>query len=80
MIKIKGQIVPKWLVKSKEKKAQHVVKFGCDVSICRGSKTIEVLSNEGSVFYIPHVTHVLKKKNKKTVKGFIVSGVTVVGV
>lgn len=79
MIKRKGQIVPRWLVKSKEKKAQHVVKFRCDVSICRGSRTIKVLSNEGSIFNIPYVTHVLKNKNKRIVKGFIISDITVVG-
>ena len=33
MIKRKGQIVPRYLCKSIEKKAQHLIKFGADVEI-----------------------------------------------
>ena len=78
MIKRKGQIVPKWLVKSLEKKAQHVIKFGCDVEICRGSKVVRALS-EGCVFHVKHVNHVLKKKNQVRVKGFDIRIVSIVG-
>lgn len=67
MIKRKGQIVPKYLVRSIEPKAQHLVKFGCDVEIT--GKSIRAIS-EGSVILIPSTTHVLKKKRQKTVKGF----------
>jgi len=67
MIKKKGQIVPKYLCKSIEKKAQHLVKFGADVEVA--GRTIKLLS-EGCAICIPSVTHVLKKKQQKTVKGF----------
>ena len=43
MIKRKGQIFPKYLCRSIEKKAQHLVKFGCDVEIT--GKKIEMLSS-----------------------------------
>lgn len=75
--KKKGQVVPKWLVKSLEKKAQHLVKFGCDVKIYRGAKKVVAIS-EGCIFYIPYIEHVLKKKNQVRVKGFHVSGVHVI--
>jgi len=73
MIKRKGQIVPKYLCRSVEKKAQHLVKFGADVEIT--GKTIKLLS-EGSAIVIPCTTHVLKKKNQRTVKGFVMTGIT----
>lgn len=75
--KRKGQIVPKCFVKSIEKKAQHIVTFGCDVEICRASRTVKALTN-GSIFYIPYTHHVLKKKSQVTVKGFSVEGVSVI--
>ena len=73
MIKKKGQIVPRWLVKSVERKAQHLVKFGCDVQITGGK--IKPLSY-GPIIDIPHVTHVLKKKNQVRVKGFEAKNLT----
>lgn len=68
MIKRKGQIVPKYLCRSIEKKAQHLVKFGADVEIT--GRTIKLLS-KGCAIRVPSITHVLKKKRQKTVKGFI---------
>ena len=76
--KRKGQIVPKCFIKSIEKKAQHIIFFGCDVEICRASKTVKALT-DGCIFYAPATTHVLKKKNKVTVKGFLVGEVNVIG-
>ena len=76
--KRKGQIVPKCFIKSIEKKAQHIIVFGCDVEICRASKTVRALT-DGCIFYVPATTHVLKKKNQVTVKGFSVDGVSVTG-
>lgn len=76
MIKRKGQIVPKYLCRSIEKKAQHLVKFGCDVEIT--GKNIVMLS-DGCAITVPSVTHVLKKKRQKTVKGFEAIGVRIVG-
>lgn len=67
--KRKGQIVPRWLVKSVEKKAQHLITFGADVEICRGKKSVKVLS-EGCAFYIPCKKYVLEKKTRRRVKGF----------
>jgi hypothetical protein len=72
MLKKKGQIVPKYLCKSIEKKAQHLVKFGADVEVT--GRTIKLLG-EGCAIYIPAVTHVSKKKQQKTVKGFEFVGV-----
>lgn len=76
--KRKGQIVPKCLIKSVEKKAQHLVVFGCDVEICRSKKTVKALS-EGCILYIPSVNHVLKKRNQVSVKGFLWEGLVITG-
>jgi hypothetical protein len=76
MIKRKGQIVPKYLCRSIEKKAQHLVKFGADVEIT--GKTIKMLT-DGYAICIPDVKHVLKKKNQRTVKGFVCEGLTLIG-
>lgn len=76
MIKLKGQIVPKYLCRSIEKKAQHIIKFGCDVEVI--GKTIKMLS-EGCCICIPSVTHVQKKKRQKTVKGFVCEGIDLIG-
>ena len=73
MIKRKGQIVPKYLCRSIEKKAQHTIKFGCDVEII--GKSITALS-EGFVICIQGMD-VLKKKNKKTWKGVAFGGVNI---
>jgi len=67
MIKRKGQIVPKYLVKSVEKKAQHLVKFGCDVEI--SGMTVTAI-NGGVGIIIPDVKYCNTKKNKRRVKGF----------
>lgn len=74
MIKRKGQIVPRYLVKSVERKAQHLVKFGCDVEIT--GKKIKALS-DGYVILIPDVSHVLIKRNRVKVKGFIFYSLTI---
>lgn len=74
MIKIKGQIVPKYLCRSIEKKAQHTIKFGCDVEI--KGKTIKALS-EGYVICAPCID-VLKKKNKRTWKGLVCDGLGII--
>jgi len=71
MIKKKGQIVPRYLCKSIERKAQHLVKFGTDVEII--GKSVRLLS-DGCAIHIPSTTHVLKKKRQRTVKGFAFSG------
>lgn len=74
MLKKKGQIVPRYLCKSIEKKAQHLVKFGADVEVT--GRTIKLLS-DGYAIHIPAVTHVSKKKQQKTVKGFECGGVNI---
>ena len=75
MIKRKGQIVPKYLCRSIEKKAQYTIKFGCDVEIT--GKTIKMLSG-GYAIYAPCID-VLKKKNKRTWKGAVCEGVSIIG-
>lgn len=71
MIKKKGSIVPRYIIRAYEKKSQHLLKFGCDVKI-EGNK-ITVLS-EGDVFVIPSYQYCnLKKKKgtqKRRVKGY----------
>ena len=67
MIKRKGQIVPKSIVRAIEKKSQHLVKFGCDCEVIN-NKVYPI--SDGDVFVIPSVTHVRIKKGKKKVKGF----------
>lgn len=67
MIKHKGQIVPKYLIRSIEKKAQHLVKFGCDCEIIN-DKVYPIA--DGNVFVIPSTSHVRVKKGKRKVKGF----------
>lgn len=69
-LKKKGQIVPKRFVKAIEKKSQHIVKFGCDVEIV--GNTIYMLS-DGCAIHIPYVKYCNAKKNKRIVKGFVVS-------
>ncbi|NOS39036.1 MULTISPECIES: hypothetical protein [Bacteria] len=76
MLKRKGQIVPKYLVKSVEKKAQHLVKFGCDVEI--NGRTLTAI-NGGVCIVIPEVKYCNMKKNKRTVKGFNFDGISFVG-
>lgn len=73
IIKKKGQIVPKYLVTSVEKKAQHVIKFGCDVKINGREITAK---SEGYIIHTPNVTHVLKKKRQKTFKGAVADNLT----
>ena len=75
MIKLKGQIVPKYLCRSIEKKAQHTIKFGCDVEII--GKTIKMLS-AGCCIYVPCID-VLKKKRKRTWKGAACEGLHIIG-
>ena len=67
MIKRKGSIAPKRLIKSIEKKAQHLVAFGCDCQVINNN--IYPLE-DGNVFIVSGKSHVLKKKRQKTVKGF----------
>lgn len=76
IIKKKGQIVPKYLVTSVEKKAQHVIKFGCDVEITGRKITAK---SDGHIIYIPNVTHVLKKKRQRTFKGAVIDNLTFIG-
>lgn len=73
MIKRKGQIVPKYLVRAIEKKSQHLVKFGCDVEIA--GRTIKPLHENGGgvCIVIPDTKYCNTKKNKKRVKGFVVT-------
>jgi len=74
MIKRKGQIVPRYLCKSIEKKAQHLIKFGADVEII--GRKIKVLS-DGCAITISSATHVLKKKRQRKVKGFAFSVISI---
>ena len=76
MIKKKGQIVPKYLVKAVEKKSQHLVKFGCDVEI--EGRTLTALDG-GTAIIIPEVKYCNMKKNKRLVKGFDICIETYVG-
>jgi len=71
-----GSIVPRYLVTCGEPKSRHLVKFGCDVSI--EGRTISPLS-DGCILRIPSVPHVNKKKRQRTVKGFDISNIHVVG-
>lgn len=71
MIKRKGQIVPKYLVKAIEKKSQHLVKFGCDVEII--GRSIKAI-NGGVAIVIPDAKYCNLKKNKRLVKGFYFDG------
>lgn len=75
MIKRKGQIVPRYLCESIEPRARHLVKFGCDVEI--KGRVIKGLSR-GYIITIPCVTHVLKKKNQRKVKGFNFKGLVLI--
>lgn len=76
MIKKKGQIVSKYLVKAVEKKSQHLVKFGCDVEI--KGRTVTAL-NGGIAIIIPEAKYCNMKKNKRLVKGFNFSSIEFVG-
>lgn len=76
LIKKKGQIVPKYLVKAVEKKSQHLVKFGCDVLI--DGKSISSV-NGGIAIIIPEAKYCNLKKNKKLVKGFDMDSITFSG-
>ena len=76
MIKRKGQIVPKYLVKSVEKKAQHLVKFGCDVEI---NGRVLTAINGGVCIVIPEAKYCNMKKNKRTVKGFNFDVISLIG-
>lgn len=71
MIKKKGSIVPRYIIKAYEKKSQHLVKFGCDVKI-EGNKVTAL--SEGDMFVIPSDTYCnLRKKKgsqKRKVKGY----------
>jgi len=75
MFKRKGQIVPRNLCKSVEKKAQHLVKFGADVEI--KGKEVKLLS-DGCFLVIHGCKHVLKKKRQRTVKGFIFRDIVII--
>ena len=67
MIKKKGQIVPKNIVRAIERRSQHLVKFGCDCEVIN-NKVYPMVG--GDVFVIPSTTHVRIKKGKRKVKGF----------
>lgn len=74
MIKKKGSIVPRYIIKAFEKKSQHLVKFGCDVKI-EGNKVTAL--SDGDMFIIPSDTHCnLRKKKgtqKRKVKGYVLN-------
>ena len=74
MIKKKGSIVPRYIIKAFEKKSQHLVKFGCDVKI-EGNKVTAL--SDGDMFVIPSDTHCnLRKKKgtqKRKVKGYMLN-------
>jgi hypothetical protein len=77
MIKKQGSIIPKYLVKSLEKKAQHIVKFGCDVEI--KGRSIKALT-VGVIISIPQIKYVNKKKRQRLVKGFVVRDIYAEGI
>lgn len=68
MIKRKGQIVPKYLFESKEKKARHLVTFGCDVQIT--GRKISALSPGPCIISVREDEHIFNNKRKIRVKGF----------
>tara|TARA_R110002020_G_scaffold471194_1_gene698038 strand:+ start:395 stop:709 length:315 start_codon:yes stop_codon:yes gene_type:complete len=74
MIKRKGQIVPKSIIRAVEKKSQHLLKFGCDCEVIN-NKVYPL--QDGFIFTIPDIKHVLKKKNQRTVKGFDCKAVSI---
>lgn len=69
MIKFKkGHIVPRWIgAIASDRKSQHCIKFGCDVSIENG---IIYAESHGYVFYIPDKIK-RKMKNKTFKKCFL---------
>lgn len=69
MIKNKGQIVPKRLIRAVEKKSQHLVKFGCKCEVIN-NKVIAL--EPGPMLVVPSVKYCNTKKNKRRTKGYIV--------
>ncbi|QZI90345.1 hypothetical protein MYOV003v1_p0021 [Vibrio phage 207E48.1] len=55
----KGSIVPKYLMRTIDKKQQHVLKFGCDVLVENRRLTPQT---EGSIFVVPYVTHTTHRR------------------
>ncbi|AUR97818.1 hypothetical protein NVP1244A_116 [Vibrio phage 1.244.A._10N.261.54.C3] len=55
----KGSVVPKYLMRTLDKKQQHVLKFGCDVLV---DNRRLVPQTEGSIFVVPYVTHTTHKR------------------
>ncbi len=67
MIKYKkGQIVPRWSnIKANDRKAQHCIKFGADVSFEGG---VWYLESDGPLVYLKHQAHrMMKNGTIKTV-------------
>ncbi len=71
----KGQIVPRWLgVTASDRKSQHKIKFGADVSIEGG---VIFLESDGYAIFVPYdMTRMMKNGTRKNVKT-VVSGVAV---
>ncbi|CAL9995021.1 hypothetical protein VPHK469_0184 [Vibrio phage K469] len=73
MIYKKGHIIPRYLIRAREPKSQHLLKFGCDVRV-EGQNIYPISS--GNVIVITGTTHVggrgRKKRHKRIrrVKGY----------
>ena len=71
-----GQIVPRWLIKASDRKAQHYIKFGCDVEVYSDHKV--VATGPGSVFMIRDIYRTMKNGSRKRAHA-ILSYIRVVG-
>ena len=64
-----GHIVPRWCnVKTTDRKAQHNIKFGCDVNVTPmpdGRVRVEALTS-GALIYLPR--YASRKMRNKTIK------------
>lgn len=69
MIKRKGQIIPKSICRSIEKKAQHLLVFNCDVNVINGVVTPLAGNELETCIIYPKQKYVLKRKQNRTFKG-----------
>lgn len=49
MIYKKGSIVPRCLVRCKNRKTQHLIKFGCDVAVNRHERSIVAITDGAAI-------------------------------
>lgn len=72
----KGKIIPRSLIKTKHRKAQHNLKFGCDVDVI-GKKIIAL--TDGYIFDIPLVVFAVRKNGTKQKSHTHIEGLDIVG-